>query len=115
MGSQGGEKEDCLSIYTKGRERSKFKSNLKFYSLSGSRYTQLINLEYVCDKIRPYNFVLLKSDLQNYWAWPRFEPRAGQEMLPLYTTVKNSVTFEIITWELCLLNVLFGYEYSVKN
>lgn len=115
MGSQGGEREDCLSISTKGREHSKFKSNLKFYSLNGSRYIQLVNLEYVCDKIRPYDFVLLKSDPKNYWTCPRFEPRAGEEMLPLYTILKNSVTFEIITWELCLLNVLFGYEYSVKK
>lgn len=36
-------------------------------------------------------------------------------MFPLYTIFTNSVTFEIITWELCLLNILFGYEYPVKK
>lgn len=109
MESQGEEREDCFSISTKGKENPKFKSNLKFYSLHWSRYIQLVNLEYVCDKTRPYDFVLLKSDLKSYWACPRFEPRAGEEMLPLYTILKNSVTFGIIICKLYLLNVLFGY------
>lgn len=70
---------------------------MKFYSLNGSRYILLVNLEYVYDKIRPYDFMLLKSDPKSYWACPRFEPRAGEEMLPLYTIFKNSVTFGIIS------------------